>query len=211
MFVMFISVVHWHCLTVTSLGAKMKLIDDNFGCILIKGQQWRWLVWVFYFFIVNIIAAMIIFSSNTVSSCDVSSVRNSSHKHREPGVSLRALSTLLCWIPYFVYCLASAPVAVKLNPISGSTISEAQDCNTAISKCQFPSTARRVTLGKLHHWKQHAKAQQCTAAVLLSLFFTLTVQNLQTQNAYPWESAIWNITWFAKPDRTQLLSVSLHR
>lgn len=57
--------------------------------------------------------------------------------------------------------------------------------------------------------------QQCTAAALLSLcccfFFIFRVLNLQTQNAYPWESAIWKITWFVKPDSTQLLSVSLDR
>lgn len=34
---MFISAAHWHCLVVAQLGVKMKLIDDNSSCILMKG------------------------------------------------------------------------------------------------------------------------------------------------------------------------------
>lgn len=33
---MFISAAHWHCLVVAQLGVKMKLIDDNSSCILMK-------------------------------------------------------------------------------------------------------------------------------------------------------------------------------
>lgn len=86
----------------------------------------------------------------TVSSCDVSSVyiisaSSLSHKHWEPGVSLWALSTLFCWVLYFVCCLASQPIAAKLNPISGSTISQAPwrpptQSSFHLCKCQFMST-----------------------------------------------------------------------
>lgn len=128
MFVMFISAVHWHCLTVTSLGVKMKLIDDNFGCILMKGQQWCWLVWVFFPLLFLHCRHNCHYDHfqqlySLIMWCFLC-IRNFSHMHWGPGVSLQALSTLLCWVLYFVYCLASTPIAVKLNPISGSTISE---------------------------------------------------------------------------------------
>lgn len=81
----------------------MKLIDDNFGCtdeVDSNGVDWYGCFSTFYCFIVDIIATMIIFSSYAVLSCDVSSVciitaSALSHKHRQPGVSLCALSTVL--------------------------------------------------------------------------------------------------------------------
>lgn len=153
MFVMFISAVYWHCLWVTSLGRENEIDWWQLGCILMKATAMV-LIGIgmgvppppLYFFIVDIIA-VICFCSHAASLCYVSSVYTIlavtlSHKPLEPGVGACALSTLLCWVRHFVYRLASTPIAIQLNPISGSTISQAQDCNAAICILTLSCTVR---------------------------------------------------------------------
>lgn len=234
MSVMFISAVHWHCLTVISPRVKIELTDDNFGCMLMKGTAGVFDWYGCYFFppfvsslstkncfhhrfFSKLLYSTIMWRFLCVSTISASTI---SHKHWEPGVSLCALGTLFCWVLHSLCCLASQPIAAKLNPISGSAIREAP-CSTAagsnfhLCKCQFTPRVRQVTGGEMHRSKEHANVQWCTLPLLLPCFVFLfsppIVQNLQTQNAYPWESAMWNITWFAKPESVQLLSVSPDR
>lgn len=167
MFVMFISAVHWHCLAVTSLGSENEIdwwqLGLHFGNLM-KGAAMALTGMAF-----------LSFPRRRHDSCD---------HFRQPrsiisdALSVRIISasalchqqSLFCWVLYFVCSLASAPNAIKLNPISGNTISDAQDCNTAIS------IVENVYLYSQSEWlfcnlQQHANAQQCTAAEFLPLLF----------------------------------------